>query len=137
MKELEDYLKKATKPRKIRFWGENYKVAPALVTARFGDGLQIVWVTPIDARPFYYLICIDSKTDIESDDFEWDKQLLQPIEEEYDNIDNYEEREDGKYYNPYDEDAEPFDYKFPMLSWGGGSWGVEKNFGEMLTAKSL
>lgn len=135
---IEEFLKKETEPREIEFWTVKHLIAPALVDEINGDGLQIVWLSSIDCRPFYWIIRIDSSINIHDNESlsEEDKHnygsieelLLQMIEEQYDNISRYQENSDGKYFDPYDDDVEPFEYDTPMLSWGGGSWGVLANF---------
>ena len=90
---------------------------------------------PIDTRPNWYIVRIDSSIDIESDSFSYDKMLLQPIEEEHGNVDEYDEDiQDGKYLYRYklgddDEEWKEDATKWPMLSWSGGRWWVHKNFG--------
>lgn len=135
---LIEFLEQETKPQKVRFWGEDYVVTPALVSEMHGDGLQIVWLSSIYTRPNYYILRIDSSIDLDNDESlsEKDQQnygavyelLLNMIEDEYDSLDRYEEGENGLYYEPDYPDIEPFEYEFPMLNWGGGSWGMMANF---------
>lgn len=135
---LSEFLERETKPQNVRFWGSDYTVTPALVTEVHGDGSQIVYLEPLFTRPNYYILRIDSSIDLRDDESlsEADKQnygavyelLLQMIEEEYDSLDRYDEGEDGLYFDPYDDEVEPFEYEFPMLNWGGGSWGQMANF---------
>ena len=135
---LAEFLERETKPQNVRFWGSDYTVTPALVTEVHGDGLQIVYLEPLFTRPNYYILRIDSSIALDDDESlsEADKQnygavyelLLQMIEEEYDSLDRYDEGEDGLYFDPYNDEVEPFEYEFPMLNWGGGSWGLMANF---------
>lgn len=135
---LAEFLEKETKPQNVRFWGSDYVVTPALVSEIHGDGLQIVWLSSLFTRPNYYILRVDSSIDLNDDESlsEIDKQnygavyelLLQMIEEEYDCLDRYDEGKDGLYFDPYDDEVEPFEYEFPMLNWGGGSWGLMANF---------
>jgi hypothetical protein len=129
----DDQIQKAiayhTETMVVHWWGEDHVITPALVEETHGDGMQLIHVTPIDTRPNYYVLRIDSGVDLENEIFsDHDKEvygtikemLLQMIEGEYDNIDRYEENEKGLYY---DDETEPFEYEFPILSWGGGMWG--------------
>lgn len=135
---IEEFIKKETATRETSHWGQPCTITPALVDEKHGDGLQVVWLSSIDTRPFYYVLQIDSSIELDNDDSlnEDDKKnygtvwemMLQMIEEQYDNIDRYQENSDGKYFDPYDKDVEPFEYDTPMLSWGGGSWGLLANF---------
>jgi len=124
-KKIQEFLKKECKPYYGSLWGQKRFVKPALIAEIQGDGLQIVRLTPLATRPQYYILRIDSKTDLESQDFNIE-DLLVPIEEEFDNIDRYEEKPD----NPHDEGIKPFRYKFPMLNTKCGcNLDVIKNFG--------
>lgn len=135
---LEEYLAQETQTRTVRFWGSDHEVTPVLVSEVHGDGLQIVYLEPLFTRPNYYILRIDSSVDLYDDESlpEVDKQnygsvqelLLQMVEEEYDCLDRYDEGKDGLYFDPYDDEIEPFEYEFPMLDWGGGSWGQMANF---------
>ena len=46
-------------------WGDNYN--PKLCSKHLGDGLQFIWMSNIDQRPHYWIIRIDSQTDIKQD----------------------------------------------------------------------
>jgi hypothetical protein len=125
-------IKRECRRRKSRLWGQECAIAPAFVDTGRGDRRQLVWVQPIDTRPDYYVLRIDSGEDVEGDDYNWDEKLLCAIEEVFDSYDRYNWDWDekgnwvGKY--PYDEDEPPIEYKWPMLQWSGGSWGVIKNY---------
>lgn len=109
---LEAYLKKETAPRTIRFWAEDYKVTPHLCGTIIGDGLQLVYISSIDMRPYYWLLRIDSKTNVNEDDFDYDNEILEHVEEECGGC-NCEDLCDCKY---------------PIMRWGGGCWGMVANF---------
>ncbi len=135
---IEELIKRETETHETTFWGRKITVTPALVDEVHGDGLQVVWLSSIDTRPHYYVLRIDSSIAVDDDESLSDEDkaeyrcvwemLLRLIEEQYDNIDRYAEGDDGKYYDPDDGDIEPFEYDFPMLNWGGGSWGLIANF---------
>jgi hypothetical protein len=57
--------------RKYRttFWGGKYLVRPKLVPEAFGDGKQLICMTPLNTRPHYYVVRVDSKCDMDSDEF--------------------------------------------------------------------
>jgi hypothetical protein len=41
-------------PERCRFWGEPHTITPRLITAKFGDGQQLLCVTPFATRPNYF-----------------------------------------------------------------------------------
>lgn len=135
---IEELIKRETETHESMFWGKKITVTPALVDEIHGDGLQIVWLSSISTRPHYYVLRIDSSVALDDDESLSDndkdeygtvkEMLLRLIEDQYDNIDRYTEGADCKCYDPDDEDIEPFEYSFPMLNWGGGSWGLIANF---------
>ena len=53
-------LKHLTRKRMVRFWGRRHWVTPALVAKKLGNGKQLIWYEPMDTRPNYYLIFVDS-----------------------------------------------------------------------------
>jgi len=135
---LTEFLEQETKPQEVYFWGGDYVVTPALVSEIHGDGLQIVWLSSLFTRPNYYLLRIDSSIDLNDDESlpEADKMsyetvqelLLQMVEDEFGALDRYEQGENYLYFDPDNDEVEPFEYEFPMLNWGGGSWGMMANF---------
>jgi len=52
--------KKYRKPRKVHFWGQEYTVTPAVCEAHHGNGELLLWFEPLNTRPDYYLIRVDS-----------------------------------------------------------------------------
>lgn len=140
--EIEDFIKKTETPYETTFWGEKYIVTPKVVFGS-GDALQFVAVQPLDTRPQWYVVRIDSSVDIEADDFKWDQLLLCPIEDEFGNATDYthDYNDAGDYVArrfdaAKDEPWEPGDITdFPVLNWSGGCWWVKKNFG-IIQAKS-
>lgn len=135
---VEELIKRETESRETMFWGRKSTVTPALVDEVHGDGLQVVWLSSINTRPNYYLLRIDSSVVLDDDESLPDKDkteygtvlemLLQLIEEQYGDIYRYAEGAGCMYYDPDDDGIEPFEYSFPMLNWGGGSWGLIANF---------
>ena len=60
MKKAPKVPKRFTKPRQIEFWGGQYKVTPLLADEHLGDGRLLLWFEPLNTRPHYYLVRIDS-----------------------------------------------------------------------------
>jgi hypothetical protein len=138
------FIEYETREREVSFWGSVHTIKPQLIKEIEGDGLQVVWLQSINHRPNYYVLRIDSSHDVDSDDFD-EEILLQMVELEFLNVDDFEEIEiNGKEiyvhvnYLDFDgclnvpvEDAlikEEEDLCFPVFSWGGGSWGTYGNF---------
>ena len=116
---MEDYLKKETAPRAPSMWGQEYpEYKPYLCDTIIGDGLQLVYLWTINNRPYHWLIRIDSHTDVNADEFEWDEGLLQIIETECGAC-----GDDCKCHDKEDEEC-----KYPIVDWGGGGWGMVANF---------
>ncbi len=98
----------------------------------------MAYLGTIDQRPNYWLIRIDSKTDVEADDFNFE-QLLEPLEEEFGRHPDFviDEDEFNEMKAKNDEKLEYLDtfmeYKasceYPVVWWGGGHWGCIANFG--------
>jgi hypothetical protein len=115
---MEAYLEKETAPRVPSLWGQNYdKYKPYLCDTIIGDGLQLVRLWTINNRPYHWLIRIDSNTDVNADDFEWDEELLTHIEEECGSC-----KDDCECHDT----DEPCQY--PIVDWDGGGWEMVANF---------
>lgn len=110
---MEDYLKLKTAPRIPELWWQKYpEYEPYLCDTIISDGLQLVRLWTIDDRPHHWLIRIDSSTDVNADDFDYDEGILQHIEEECGICDC----------------DDMCDCEYPIIRWGGGGWGMVANF---------
>lgn len=135
---IEQLIERETKERTVSFWGEDCTFSPAMVSDKHGDGMQVVWLSSIDTRPLYWLLRIDSSVDLSDDESLSDDDkdnygtveelLIQIVEHEFGDVKGYEMMEDGRYYDPEDPSFEPFEFEYPMMCWGGGSWGLVANF---------
>lgn len=91
MMDIEELIKKELTRRTHRFWGRTYEnFAPVLSEAVFGDGKRLIEFTPLNTRPFYYLVRIDSihpNFDDEDESFEFvHEELIPDLEDEFDYI---------------------------------------------------
>jgi hypothetical protein len=70
---IEDYATKIQQEIIPVLWGhpEGGGYKPKLCSKHLGDGLQFIWMSNIDQRPYYWIIRVDSKTDIKHEDFCW------------------------------------------------------------------
>lgn len=142
-KTMEEWISHKTRKRTVEFWGQEHEIQPVICSDVQGDGLQLVYVQSIDQRPNYWLLRIDSKTNVEADDFDIET-LLEPLEEEFgmepdyycdSNEEFFEAKIDkhhlghdwAKEYDTYEEYKAAFD--FPCVWWQGGFFGTIKNFG--------
>lgn len=96
-------------------WGKEHVVTPRLVTQTFGDGRAAIWISPINTRPNYYVVRVDStlSEDMDSDKF---RDMIDEVVEEI--IDQFGWHED------HDDDECTEDCEFPRLHDGGVSWGT-------------
>jgi|GEM_PF-2290666 len=137
---MEQWISEETKRRKTSWWGQACYIQPVIHTEIFGDGLQLCYLGTIDQRPDYWLIRIDSSIDVEADDFDYEKHLLCPLEDEFGRFpetwvsdgrefqklkrERHWEISDYENYKEYLSDR-----KYPRLNWHGGHWGTIVNKG--------
>lgn len=67
------------KPQHVEFWGNLCHFTPALLNKVYGDGKQLLQLFPINERPRYWVIRVDSKCD--------DDSLHEILDDIYDAID--------------------------------------------------
>lgn len=140
---MEEWIAHETRKRKTTFWADEYEIEPVISETILGDGLQLAQVGTIDQRPNYWLIRIDSKTDLSSDEFDIE-ELLEILEDEFGRhpdclVDKEEfeqyKRDKTEGYNCL-EDYDTFEEyesacQYPAVWWGGGHWGTVVNFGNV------
>lgn len=51
-----------------KLWGQPHTIVPRVVDEKFGDGMQLIWLSPINNRPMYYVCRIDSATQLSNRD---------------------------------------------------------------------
>lgn len=98
--------------RKVRFWGASFMVTPRLLDHVEGNGLLVIFVTPMDTRPNYYVLRVDSgwaAGDLNDDDwrdymdevYEYLEDGFGPAEEEWthDNGRTYTRHNDWPAFN--------------------------------------
>ena len=99
--------------RKRILWTRPHMVRPAYVKRKFGDGKLLLALTPIMHRPWYYLLWVDSKMDLEHDEA-WLDQLDEVCDRIGDEFGTRERDDNG--------DPEPR-YRWPEEdSSGGCAW---------------
>lgn len=58
--------KRFTKTRTVRFWGASYSITPLAADGHLGDGRRLLRFAPLNTRPDYYLVRVDSAWDGEA-----------------------------------------------------------------------
>lgn len=128
---LKQWIEKSQKPRTISLWGVKYKddFVPELCSIADGDGLQLIYFGTLDQRPYYWLMLIDSKHDIESNDFDVEGIVIEKLEEDFGGAEEILSEEDfepgTEGYDTYDEYYETSDY--PRVYASGFHWGLIVN----------
>ncbi|MCE7039172.1 hypothetical protein [Dyadobacter sp. CY312] len=138
-KTLEEWIESETSFKKVSLWGQSTEFVPVICSTILGDGLQLVYLGSTGQRPLYWLIRIDSETDINADDFDHE-QLICTVEDDFgrhpgcilDEVEFEKHRSDIRYdlegYDSFEEYEADCDY--PHLWWDGGHWGLVVNFGD-------
>lgn len=109
-------------PRTVKLWGEEYEITPAVCNRVFGDGKRLIFVEPLNTRPDYYVVQVDSSWTKESLEDHIDDVLL-AIGEQFGTTDSdWEEDADGD--DAEDGNREEERRGFPVLDEDAGtSWG--------------
>ena len=127
---MQEWIDWETRERKKEFWGEFTTIKPVISEKIIGDGKQLIYIGTIDQRPNYWLIRIDSKTDVLSDDFDIE-EYLEILEDEFGRHpndyfceDEFLEAKKNGFLEEYDTYKE-YDSacQYPAIWWGGGHWG--------------
>lgn len=116
-------------PYKTRWWGSDYTCDPRFVDQALGDGNVLLGLQPLNTRPNYYVIRIDSSWHLsccrECED-KCPDELIDHLEEIYEAIDEeYCDVDSIRYSNENDieEGEEPDSDKWPALDlYCGSSW---------------
>ena len=134
--------------RPLKLWGDEYPIIPIyLMDKIYGDGQQLIYVGTKLQRPYYWLIRVDSKEEMGSDEF-YDK-IESILEELYDELCYKEGRmcehdllseeewlelkgDESPEFDDYQFDSykEYLDYnQYPKMKeeWGGYHWGTIAN----------
>lgn len=74
-----------TKPQTAHLWGQPHRIEPVLINKHLGNGDLLLGLSPLNTRPNYYLIRIDSSwLDKENTDIIYDhlEDIYEAIEDE-------------------------------------------------------
>lgn len=107
---VEQILEQEMTPHTIKFWGHTYEnFHPEKLDQTFGDGQRLMYLTPLNTRPWYYIARVDSQYPAnEEEEAEFVEKLLDALEEEFGSA----------------VDEEGADRDFPVVNIDAGySWG--------------
>lgn len=130
---IEQWVKNETQEVTKELWGDETTFTPVICETEIGDGLQLIYVGTTGQRPYHWLIRIDSKTDLNSNDFDIE-EILEPLEEEFGSQEDYMSEEE--FNAMIDEPESDFDnyedwlrcrYNYPCIGWDGGHYGLIVN----------
>lgn len=98
------------RPEQVRFWGGEYTVMPRLCSRVFGDGRALMYLTPLNTRPNYYVLQVDSSWDLDGDEM-------------HDRIDDIYDALEDQFGPAYDDEVG--EREWPALDIDAGStWGA-------------
>lgn len=102
-----------------RLWGRTTGwFVPRLLDRVFGDGRKLMAVAPLDGRPCYIVVRVDSNTESLTDEPIGDERYL------IDRIYDAAEDQFGRCHCEECEEDDPEPSRFPIVHWGdGSSWG--------------
>lgn len=108
-------IARMTRKHVTKFWGQDCDCEPVFIDQTLGDGMQLVAITPLNTRPNYYLIRIDSDWSVYNRDT---NALCEHLDEIYDAI----EDQVGRRWNE-DDDGEQYATDWPAMDDENGvSW---------------
>lgn len=83
----DDLRARIEKPYVTRFWGSEYTITPLLVDEVFGDGQLLMGIQPLNTRPNYYVVRVDSRWSEECGSDKWfdllDEQIYDAIADQF------------------------------------------------------
>lgn len=108
---MSETLAELLSPQSTRWWGNDYEFTPALLDKKYGDGKRLLQLFPINERPRYWVVRVDSSFEDRSDEF-------------FDMLGDIYEEIDEQFGCPPDSDLGTGDERpyFPMYDGEGTSW---------------
>ncbi len=67
----------------VKHWGKESNIEPEIIQEKFGDGKQKIYIQPLNTRPDYYIVSIDSSVNLNDNDqtIDYLDDVLEHIEE--------------------------------------------------------
>ena len=128
-KTMDEWVQDQTQEITIEFYGTKTTFIPEICSTIIGNGRQLIWVQNMMTRPYFWLIRIDSSTDISSDKFNIE-DLFEYFEEDFGRcLDLINEDEFEQLKAEGDEECvicETYkqwlksNWNYPCFSWDGG-----------------
>jgi hypothetical protein len=135
METIEAWIKKEQEPQTISLWGTIHQTdfVPELCSTIDGDGQQLIYFGTINQRPKYWLMQIDSKHNIEDNNFDIEKIVIENLINDFGMTEWIGEDEFDKFkntlYNEYENYEEYMSewHEYPRLNLEGYHWGLIAN----------
>lgn len=107
-------------PVKGRLWGQESTFTPVLISERFGDGRRLMYLSPINDRPAYFVVRVNGRGDV----FDFLDDVYDSGEDEHGGSSECETC--GHYVTECDKDCCFNERHFPNASFSdGSSWSFE------------
>ena len=137
----EQWVEVLTQETTRTLWGDSYTFTPVICSEKLGDGEQLIWLSSIDTRPMFWLLFVDSSTDLSEIECDELVSLVEgcfgrhPYANGFDILDkddfekHLKETEGFEWKRDYDTYEDYLSAcEYPAMLWGGGSWGMIANF---------
>lgn len=112
---------KVEAPYPVHWWGQDWTCSPKFVEEALGDGNVLLGLQPLNTRPNYYVIRVDSSWHLDgcrTCEDECPDELREHLDEIYDAIEaEYREKESVRYNNEHElpEGETPDSTEWPVL----------------------
>lgn len=76
-------LSQLLKRQRTEFWGNSYDFIPKMLDKVFGDGKQLLLLFPINERPRYWVVRVDSKCTNDDAVYDIIDEIYEAIDEQF------------------------------------------------------
>jgi len=115
-------IREELRRHKTHFWGHDYIITPRLVEWVHGDGRQVIYFMPLNTRPNYYVVRIDSGVSLNNSDEGSFHDIV--LDDLYDHIEDQFGRSEEEWEGRNGRTYHRHNY-WPALSEDNGScWGL-------------
>jgi hypothetical protein len=138
-KTMFEYIREMRGPLTLSIWGEKCEdtFSPVLVPEILGDGMQLITIGSGCQRPYFWLVRIDSQTDIRDCHFS-PEPIIEAIEGEFGHAPWWVDGEEAykndidlvERYETYTEYMDAYNEpQYPAIKWDGGHYASIANVG--------
>lgn len=97
-------LRRYCRRHKTSFWGRNYIITPRLLETIWGDGKKVMHLTPLATRPDYYVFCINSGMETDTDDFhDLLDEIYEALEDQFGRSEEDWTHDNGRTYHKHND----------------------------------